>query len=272
MSEEKGYVRSSFEPIVTDEVFKRVQLVLKRRRTHEPRRKQFHPDFPLRGFVKCGKCGLPLTSSWSKGKTKKYPYYRCRSSKCSFGSIRKELLEDEFVVLLKRLKPSREFISHLHDSIIEAVAVDKERNRQKTQELMDKNQMLEANKVKLRQAFIYDSFIDKETYVEEMDRIAEGILEIQISLDNKNGIMNNIRPIIQHAGSVILSCDDIWLKGSLKKKIQLQAALFPSAVLFTGTRWDRTPSKPYQVSVYDIFQTETCRMATPTGIEPVLPA
>ena len=273
VSEEKGYVRSSFEPIVTDEVFKRVQVVLKRRRNHKPsRHKQHHPDFPLRGFVKCGKCGLPLTASWSKGKTKKYPYYRCRSSECSFGSIRKEVLEGEFLDLLKRLKPSREFISHLHDAIIGAVAVDKEKNRQKTQDSLDRIQLLEANKGKLRQAFIYDSVIDKETYVEEMDRLAEGILEIQISLDNMDELRNNIRPIIQHAGSVLLECDDLWLNGSSQKKIKLQTALFPSAVLFTGTLWVRTPSNPDQVSIYDIFQTDKCRMATPTGIEPVLPA
>jgi len=27
-----------------------------------------HPDFPLRGFVRCQTCGLGLIGSWSKGR------------------------------------------------------------------------------------------------------------------------------------------------------------------------------------------------------------
>lgn len=28
-----------------------------------------HPDFPLRGFVRCESCGRGLTGSWSKGRS-----------------------------------------------------------------------------------------------------------------------------------------------------------------------------------------------------------
>ena len=31
-------------------------------------RQRNHPDFPLRGFVRCDTCGKPLTGSWSKGR------------------------------------------------------------------------------------------------------------------------------------------------------------------------------------------------------------
>lgn len=73
-----------FTPIVSEEIFQRVQLVLAGRRTTitSPYHKQ-HPDFPLRHFVRCDRCHKPLTASWSKGRSKKYAYYRCARAECS---------------------------------------------------------------------------------------------------------------------------------------------------------------------------------------------
>lgn len=48
-----------------------------------PLRKKQHPEFPLRGFVRCADCGSPLTASKSRGKTgRTYPYYRCWVKTC----------------------------------------------------------------------------------------------------------------------------------------------------------------------------------------------
>jgi hypothetical protein len=41
-------------------------------------RQRNHPDFPLRGFVRCEACGRPLTGSWSKGRNGHYAYYHCQ--------------------------------------------------------------------------------------------------------------------------------------------------------------------------------------------------
>jgi hypothetical protein len=36
-------------------------------------------DFPLKGNLECGSCSQVLRFNYSKGRTKKYPYYRCDS-------------------------------------------------------------------------------------------------------------------------------------------------------------------------------------------------
>lgn len=41
-----------------------------------------HNHFPLRGFLKCPKCGGHITGSGSRGKKNVY-YYRC-NSKCGY--------------------------------------------------------------------------------------------------------------------------------------------------------------------------------------------
>ncbi len=73
-----------------------------------PARKNLSEDFPLRGFVTCGHCGQAMTGCWSTGRSARYPYYLCDTRGCvaKRKSIRKEVIEGEFEVLLRGLKPS----------------------------------------------------------------------------------------------------------------------------------------------------------------------
>ena len=78
-----------------------------------PARKNINQDFPLRGFVLCNDCQKPLTSCWSAGRNKKYPYYLCDTKGCVSHrkSIRREVLEGEFEDVIKLLQPKRELFA-----------------------------------------------------------------------------------------------------------------------------------------------------------------
>jgi hypothetical protein len=52
-----------------------------------------HPDFPLRGFVRCERCGRPLMGSWSKGRNGHYAYYHCQRQ-CRAVNISKATLKE----------------------------------------------------------------------------------------------------------------------------------------------------------------------------------
>lgn len=56
-----------FEPLISEDLFYRVQSVLSGRVPSTTPQQRAHPDFPLRGFVRCASCGRGLTGSWSKG-------------------------------------------------------------------------------------------------------------------------------------------------------------------------------------------------------------
>ena len=64
--------RGDFEPLISEELFYRVQSVLTVRLPTTVPRQRAHPAFPLRGFVRCEYCGRGLTGSWSKGRSKVY--------------------------------------------------------------------------------------------------------------------------------------------------------------------------------------------------------
>ena len=49
--------RGDFEPLISEELFYRVQAILSGHVPNAAPRKRAHPDFPLRAFVRCASCG-----------------------------------------------------------------------------------------------------------------------------------------------------------------------------------------------------------------------
>ncbi|GLO72301.1 hypothetical protein MACH17_38180 [Phaeobacter inhibens] len=99
--------KGQHEALISVETYDKVQ---QRRNgsAKAPARRNIGEDFALRGFATCGDCGVPLRSSWAKGKYKRYPYYLCQTKSCeSYGkSIPRDKLEDAFGEVVKSLQPS----------------------------------------------------------------------------------------------------------------------------------------------------------------------
>lgn len=96
---------SGFEPVVDELTFYRAQAVLDGRVVVAGPRQRNHPDFPLRGFVRCDLGGRPLTGSWSKERNRRYAYYHCQRE-CRAVNGSKAALEGAFVDELALLQPT----------------------------------------------------------------------------------------------------------------------------------------------------------------------
>ena len=83
------FVRAKFDgPIRPDEWY-RLQQVLDDRNTVARRlpRQQQHADFPLRGFLRCPKCGETVRGYAAVKKNgRRFPYYDCRTRPVAFAS------------------------------------------------------------------------------------------------------------------------------------------------------------------------------------------
>jgi site-specific DNA recombinase len=66
------------EPIVSIELFDKVQAVLSGRTRKQTKLSSLNELFPLRGHLNCGKCGIFLTAMSSKGRNGLYHYYHCQ--------------------------------------------------------------------------------------------------------------------------------------------------------------------------------------------------
>jgi hypothetical protein len=80
-------------------------------------RQRNHPDFPLRGFVRCEICGRPLTGSWSKGRNGHYAYYHCQRQ-CRAVNVSKAGLESAFADELALLQPTPGYMRLVKDRIL----------------------------------------------------------------------------------------------------------------------------------------------------------
>jgi DNA invertase Pin-like site-specific DNA recombinase len=98
-----------FEPLVSQETFQKVQDILDGRRPKLTAHNRNHPDFPLRCFVRCDACGIPITGSWSRGRSQRYAYYRCRNGKCRAVSVSRDELERDFTEYLSGMRPKPEY-------------------------------------------------------------------------------------------------------------------------------------------------------------------
>ncbi len=97
------------EPLISLATYNKIQELLLGK-AKVPARKSLNEEFPLRGFVHCDECKSPLTASFSKGQTKRYPYYHCHNTHgCSSykKSIRRADIEGEFEKLLISIAPSK---------------------------------------------------------------------------------------------------------------------------------------------------------------------
>ena len=109
--------KGNFEPLVDEATFFRAQAILDGRIVVAGPRQRNHPDFPLRGFVRCEACGRPLTGSWSKGRNGHYAYYHCQKP-CRSVNVSKAALEGAFVDELALLLPTPGYMRLVKDRIL----------------------------------------------------------------------------------------------------------------------------------------------------------
>jgi site-specific DNA recombinase len=104
-------VRGLHEPIITQELFDRVQAILDGRKPSAAPKHRFNPELPLKCLIKCEACNTPLTGGLAQGRSKKYGHYWCRKKGCRAVKLSSAKLEAEFLEFLGRLRLSPEIVA-----------------------------------------------------------------------------------------------------------------------------------------------------------------
>lgn len=106
-------------PMVSRDDFTRVQRLLSGRNHSHPNHKE-RIEFPLRGVVRCPTCHWYMTSGFSRGRSKLYPYYCCRNRECDVGgSYSSDAVHEEFREFLVEIAPMPEMVDKLGDAVLE---------------------------------------------------------------------------------------------------------------------------------------------------------
>ena len=143
-----GLYQGNHEPIISQELFDKVQAVFK---CHELRRgKQRSRKFAFGGLMKCGKCGCSIVGELKK---KRYIYYHCTNGRreCEKKYYREEVLEEQFADVVRRVVIDPETAEWVKQALQESL---KEETAFHHQEVTRLAREVERVKVRLNQAYL----------------------------------------------------------------------------------------------------------------------
>jgi site-specific DNA recombinase len=262
--------QGNFPPLIDEATFWRVQALLGKMSPTVTDRQRNHPDFPLRGFVRCGGCNCPLTASWSKGRSARYAYYRCPAAGCNAVNVAKTALEGEFLALLDDLKPAPEYLD-LFTSIV--LDVWKSRRAEVTERraaLERRQRELKTRKDRLNEVFIYQQAIERETYEEHVARLNEEVAVTQLELHDARLEELDVEAVLEFARHLVLNAGRMWGEASLDQRQRLQAVLFPEGLRYADGGFGTAVTCPIFNGLGPVSEVLN-GLVSPTGFEPVLP-
>ena len=258
-------IEATHTALITKETFFRVQEILDGKRPTIVSKIRNHPDFPLRNFARCSKCGQKLTGGWSTGRKKvKYPYYPCRG-KCGLN-VKKTVLEGQFYEFLKRyaLKPE-------YQELFKRIVLDSWEKRQAEQikaehRVEQELKELEAKKNRIDELMIKGVF-DEETYRKRSDEFKAEIMSKKIELGDARIELNDVEACVSYCTFLLGNIANIWANAPLDLRQRFQLMMFPEAVAFDGEFFRTTAISPV-IKEIEAVVSKKYEMASPCGTNP----
>jgi site-specific DNA recombinase len=231
-SQEWGTVKGLHESIVSERVFRDVQLILSGKKPTAAPYERNREGFPLRRFLICSECDTPLTGGPSMSATgKKYDYYRCY--RChAVKSLRTEDAAAEFVELLKRLRPdhaiTEEFATILEQRWAEWTVDAAANGRKINAELKEKRRLRE----KLLRKYLDDDPAIKHHFVDLKRGFDEEIASLEAQIATTEAETATFEQLWETSKSLLVDIATAWERGNLDQKQRVQNALFTSGLKY----------------------------------------
>lgn len=132
VSDEEQYLaRGIHDALISEALFYEVQHIITTKRKTSCKSSELEDTFFLKGFLFCPLCERKLCGSFSRGSTKRYPYYHCRG-KCK-TRINALLLNDSYQHQLEQLVLSKKAID-----LFKVILDDWNTNTQKAAHLQER--------------------------------------------------------------------------------------------------------------------------------------
>jgi DNA invertase Pin-like site-specific DNA recombinase len=260
--------KGAFEPIVSKETFRLVELIFAGKRPSSNVRQRSHPDFPLRHFVLCGSCERPLTGSWSTGRRERYAYYHCANGPCKSRNIPKRLLESEFLKLIEQLQPKPEYLNLFREIVLDVWKQRQGEAIKLVAKLESRVNALKAKRQRVIDAFLHERLIDKSTYQEQLDLVNEDVALVEIEIYETKLEELDIEAALNFATSALSNAAMFWTQCSADQKQRFQRVLFPDGLIFDGESY-RTATTCLAFSYLRGISGTDSSLASRTGVEPV---
>jgi site-specific DNA recombinase len=224
-------VRGLHRPIVTEEAFNRVRLILDGRAPTMTPHNRNNPHFPLRVFLRCTECGSPLTGA-PCGK-KGYPYYWCRGCHRT-RMLPKAKVEGQFVELLKSIQPGTEFTEEFAQ-ILERTWKLRQSDtdssiRKLAAEIADKKTLQN----KLRTKWLNgDKYVTDELFQQMDGQFEQELAVLQARIMDTSHEQATFEQLLAFSRSMLVDISLAWERADIDQKQRVQNALFPRGLNYS---------------------------------------
>ena len=259
-------------PMITKDEMYRVIAIREGNKIKKQPRKSFNPLFPLKKTLKCGTCTGNMTGGRSRGNGGLYAYYKCYNSNCEMGhrTIAKEQVEQEFVKLLKEIKPSQKHLDLLKATVIdlwEEKKDDLQEDAKKYQKQLDNLETKRKRIYEMRE----DGSYTKEDFQERRAAIENEIATIRISRSESKIDQFDFEAAITYATKFVASLDRQWIDLRDELKPRLQKLIFPEGIPYYRSQGFTTMKLSLMLQIKETARDEQSLLVTPPGVEPGLP-
>ncbi|WP_449401005.1 recombinase family protein [Chryseobacterium wanjuense] len=223
--EEACLVEGQHQPLISEELFHRVQDVLDgKRRKERPNTKILSDEnFPLRGFLICPKCGNNITGSASKGRNNRYYYYHCNST-CGFRH-RAEIVNTVFENGLKQLEMKEGIKKMVKKMFLDHYEKHIRTPKNERKAILNEIDKLNARLSVARNKLLSET-IDDEEYFEVKKECREKIEKLEVQFKQEPETKLNIPKLLEQALESLTNVWKLYSEGGLQLSGQLSVRFF----------------------------------------------
>jgi site-specific DNA recombinase len=262
--------KGQHEGLINLETFEKIQKRLNGS-ANAPARKDISLDFPLRGFILCEECGRALTSCWSKGKNRSFPYYLCYNKDCGIRgkSIPRDEVEGTFEAFLASLRPTRELFELANAMFRDAWNQQARHTASVIQSARQKILAVEKQIGQLVDRIIETSVPAVITrYEERIEQLEKEKLLMEESLQRNEPPPGKFEELFEHAMLFLANPHKLWCSGQLEHKRIVLKLAFEDRMIYSRKSGLRTPETTLPFRVLGGFIHRNGEMVEATGIEP----
>ncbi|WP_313101617.1 recombinase family protein [Epilithonimonas sp.] len=282
--EEAHYVTSIHEPLISEDLFEKVQCIMDGNvNPARPNVKILSDDnLPLRGFLLCPECGHLITGSASTGRSgNKYYYYHCQSP-CGYR-YKADIVNSKFLEILEALQMKTSIKNYLKKVLkLNFERLMNNPQNEKKAILLEIDRL--NSRLKLARNKLLEDVIDDDEYFEIKNDCKEQIEKLEAKLTKGNNNKKIDFPkLLEDALSNIVNLAKVYVDGDVNIKRKIIGSIFPEKLEFFKNHYRTTRANVLLSYIYQINNELGAKknrkeselsplsgLVPRTGIEPVL--
>lgn len=233
--EEAQVVSGLHEPIVSLQLYDKVQTILSNNRKQPIQKTSKRDELPLRGYLICPKCGNKLTGSGSRSRSGKIHYYYHCQKGCKVR-FRADMANNIFEEYLEAIQVDPAVLE-----LYKAILVDLFNKRLSDQGINISNLKAEKSRYAQLKSNAEDRFfaneIDKPTFMNASSRYEKEIIQINGRISELSAIHSGFQKYLNEGLPLLSNLHYHYARVPVEYKQKIVGSIFPGNLVFEDKKY-----------------------------------